>query len=687
MLKTVKQSVMRNLTKSMAAISILAPASVYALGVGDIKLHSTLNQNLHAEIALFVSSGENISEINVRLAAPDKFDEVGIPWSYFLSKIKFESVTKADGSIIIKLTSNEILREPFLDFLLEVSWAKGHLYREYTVLVDPQAAYAQPIFAVVDKATLETMPTEAVADNGRPITHYGPTRTDDTLWAIAKETNTYSEISIEQMLMAIYEANPRAFYKDNVNALMAGETLDIPEKEVVLRLSSKEALTAFKQQVNVWKGAVAMVTQNKPLTPTKSKMITQLELEAPAEEEVAEEVVIMGSELLSESVDKSPVEKPEPLTAVGLSNESLALLVRLEKLEKDLFMMQKMLAVKDEKIAALQSQQHITRPTKITGDEEKVKKPMLEAGVLSGLVMPVLSGITFIVLGALGWLWSRNKQAKSDVESMFATASETSSPDSIDDSSISIMEANTSYDVATVGESSFLSEFTPSNFDADQQEVDPVSEADVYLAYGRYQQAEDLVRQAIIDQPDSDECKLKLLEIFHANENKAAFEEFATELVNAGRHNDLEFWSKVVVMGGEIAPDSSLFTDQGDIKTDLNAEELREDKGVVSDFVFDLSVFDTENAVEAEIAEGLESELDISSNSAETFSHANAAEAFDMSVSDLTDMDELETKIDLAKAYVEMGDEEAAREIADEVIAKGTERQKAIAQAIIDQLK
>ncbi|MEO1881383.1 MAG: FimV/HubP family polar landmark protein, partial [Methylococcales bacterium] len=233
----------------------------------------------------------------------------------------------------------------------------------------------------------------------------------------------------------------------------------------------------------------------------------------------------------------------------------------------------------------------------------------------------------------------------------------------------------------------FLSEFTPSNFDADQQEVDPVSEADVYLAYGRYQQAEDLVRQAIIDQPDSDECKLKLLEIFHANENKAAFEEFATELVNAGRHNDLEFWSKVVVMGGEIAPDSSLFTDQGDIKTDLNAEELREDKGVVSDFVFDLSVFDTENAVEAEIAEGLESELDISSNSAETFSHANAAEAFDMSVSDLTDMDELETKIDLAKAYVEMGDEEAAREIADEVIAKGTERQKAIAQAIIDQLK
>ena len=121
---------------------------------------------------------------------------------------------------------------------------------------------------------------------------------------------------------------------------------------------------------------------------------------------------------------------------------------------------------------------------------------------------------------------------------------------------------SSSYDVGTVGESSFLSEFTPSDFDAfdlDQNEVDPISEADVYLAYGRYQQAEDLMRQAIEDQPDRDECKLKLLEIFYANENKTEFEAYVKELIQQGKNKNAAFWSKVTEMGRELDANSSLF--------------------------------------------------------------------------------------------------------------------------------
>ena len=111
---------MRNLTKTLAAATLLAPASAYSLGIGDIKLHSALNQKLDAEIALLVSAGEDVSDLKVRLAPPDKFDEAGVPWNYFLSKIKFKAVTLANGSTVVKLSSNEALREPFLDFLLEV---------------------------------------------------------------------------------------------------------------------------------------------------------------------------------------------------------------------------------------------------------------------------------------------------------------------------------------------------------------------------------------------------------------------------------------------------------------------------------------------------------------------------------------------------------------------------------------
>ena len=80
------------------------------------------------------------------------------------------------------------------------------------------------------------------------------------------------------------------------------------------------------------------------------------------------------------------------------------------------------------------------------------------------------------------------------------------------------------------------------------------------MAYGRYQQAEELMRDVIKDQPGRDECKLKLLEIFYSNENKHAFEAYANELAKAGKKDDVEFWAKVTEMGSEICQDSTLFS-------------------------------------------------------------------------------------------------------------------------------
>ena len=59
---------------------------------------------------------------------------------------------------------------------------------------------------------------------------------------------------------------------------------------------------------------------------------------------------------------------------------------------------------------------------------------------------------------------------------------------------------------------------------------------------------------------------------------------------------------------------------------------------------------------------------------------------YESEVADLTDMDEYETKIDLAKAYIDMGDAEAAKVIAEEVVEKGNEDQKKEAQAVLDKL-
>jgi pilus assembly protein FimV len=128
-----KGNSVRNLTKAIALVSSLVPSSGYSLGIGDIKLHSALNQNLDAEISLVVSPGDKVSDIKVNLAPPDKFDEAGVPWTSFLSKIKFEAISGANGAVKIKISSREAVKEPILDFLLQVNWPKGSLYREFTI--------------------------------------------------------------------------------------------------------------------------------------------------------------------------------------------------------------------------------------------------------------------------------------------------------------------------------------------------------------------------------------------------------------------------------------------------------------------------------------------------------------------------------------------------------------------------
>lgn len=826
---------MRNLSKTIAAVSLLIPASAYSLGVGDIKLHSALNQNLDAEIALHVSGDEKFSDIRVRLANPEKFEEAGVPWSYFLSKIKIEPIIKADGSAIVSLKSREALREPFLNFLIEVSWGKGNLFREFTVLVDPPVAYSKPVVPVIEKAIqsrqVNTFATKANVNYVEPGALYGPIVRSESLWKIAEKVNSGNDISIEQMMMAIYEANPDAFYRKNVNALKAGKTIDIPEREVILALSKKAAKAAFKQQNNAWKGRVS--TKKLKSTFDSDRENTQLELEAPFDSDIAK--MVNGSSEKNASIDSDSKD------LVNLSREvSLATQAKIGKLESQLEMMKRMLALKDEQIAALQNQDKssiiseidttktvetvvtevkpkvdplkvvkdkpITKPKiKVVKNPKPVVSEKTDTGLLSGLGKWILGGVGAIILGLFGLLlWRKRKiEEDTDTNSMFASASEISLPDSSFEEMTLDSEGSSSEE-----ESSFLSEFASSDFDAfdsDQNEVDPISEADVYLAYGRYQQAEDLMRQAIDDDPERDECKLKLFEIFFANENKSAFAEYAKEVVDAGKNKDAVFWGKIVEMGTELDPETTFYADNADGKVkfdvdegdaigesagdsliddfdltvfdedDENKEDVSsiqvdlDDKADDNSLDFDLNVFDSEEtkpvsdsetetiadeldtidfdldsvdmddsasgeeskdnkASEIDELESFEFDLpsetdsdvdnidlnsdfeedenldfslddelldhadtDLSENSVSLKDDLDITSSdiddLDLEVSDLTDMDELETKIDLAKAYVDMGDLDSAKAIAEEVIDKGNKEQKEAAQAIIEQLK
>ncbi|MEY3785847.1 MAG: hypothetical protein RLZ75_52, partial [Pseudomonadota bacterium] len=291
---------MRNLLKTLVLIS-LAPASGYSLGIGEIKLRSALNQNLNAEIPLIMSKGDNASDIKVNLAPPDKFDEAGVPWTSFLSKIKFATITGANNTVIIKLSSTEAVKEPFLDFLLQVNWPKGSLYREFTVLLDPPAAY-QPLlipenYNTQPVNTSEYKPASQEQQNKTKKhiitgTDYGPTTTKDTLWEIAQKASSKAGISVEQALIAIYKENPEAFYKENIHALSPGKILKIPTRESIRNIPRKEALDEFNRQVEAWKNRL----QQEPVVSTTTDKIdtpdNQLKLVAPIETDVTKNVIV-----------------------------------------------------------------------------------------------------------------------------------------------------------------------------------------------------------------------------------------------------------------------------------------------------------------------------------------------------------------------------------------------------------
>lgn len=851
-----KESIVRNLTKTLAVVSLLAPSSGYSLGIGDIKLHSALNQNLDAEISILMSSGEKASEIKVNLAPPDKFDESGVPWTSLLSKIKFTPVVGSNGSVIIKLSSREAIKEPFLDFLLEVSWPKGSLYREFTVLLDPPAVYNQATLPVLMAS--EGFEAEQTAITQRQskqkgqvspdlslsgVSEYGPIRRNDSLWKIAERASSRFEgVTVEQMMIAMYEENPHAFYKENVHALSTGKTLKIPEREVVLKFSRKQALTEFNRQTNVWKNRVATT----PIDTSVSKIVkpdNQLTLVAPTEAEVSDKVIITSEneqvsaknkadhDIASKTIDNEVVSEVPPVNAV--------LQDKVVVLEKQLAMMQQILALKDQQLATLQNQfqpkpvvqsevvqttahgqtgtvNPVNQQNPVHSEAKPPISPVSEAGSPINTQYLWVGGVGAGILPLFGWLLWRKRKLDAQINNQSSIVTQAISKYSESKNYFSTSKENDSSNNVDFGDKgAFLNELTFGDlgtFAIDQGEIDPISEADVYLAYGRYQQAEELMRDILRDQPSRDDCKLKLLEIYYSNKNEHAFEGYANEIAKAGKKDDVEFWSKVTKMGCEICQNSKLFSSETDNlsskestileKMNGNLVETYEiEKNELTDFKrsnlslssivelfdnnnltdipqisdrmlnfdlisiedevtdkqqnnegidFDLNVLSTKTEELRETLESLVSEtlddrdndefelfdfdfdvnetgineIDIITknktvNNYELTNSLNdklsglnscfSSDSFDrkiflekpilglndedfdqkeaLEVIDLIDIDELETKLDLVKAYIDISDTDAAKDIACEVLEKGTAEQKKIAKAILNDLE
>uniref|UniRef100_UPI0039182B72 type IV pilus assembly protein FimV n=1 Tax=Pseudomonas sp. TaxID=306 RepID=UPI0039182B72 len=126
----------RKLVLAIAAATSLTSGMAHALGLGEVTLKSALNQPLQAEIELLDIKGLETDEVRPKLASPEDFAKAGVDRQFFLTDLKFTPALNANGKSVIRVTSSKPVREPYLNFMVEVLWPSGRLLREYTLLLD-----------------------------------------------------------------------------------------------------------------------------------------------------------------------------------------------------------------------------------------------------------------------------------------------------------------------------------------------------------------------------------------------------------------------------------------------------------------------------------------------------------------------------------------------------------------------
>lgn len=301
----------RHLPRLLLTGALLSPLPLYALGLGEIRPSSSLNQPFDAEIELISPTSEELSGLKVGLASNELFARYGIDRPAYLSGFNFAVSRTRDGRASIKVTSNRSVTEPFVTILVEASWARGRLLREYTVLLDPpvfmptQPESAAPVTSAQSGAQTEgrierqpapqarpepqpaaeptspapaseqpasSEPVARTAVSAAPGSEYNVQR-NDTLWRIASSANPGPRRVVNQTMIALFRANPAAF-DGNINKLRAGSVLRIPELTEIEAVSTSEASAEVARQAAEWSGA----------TPTQAAAeADRLRLVTPAE--------------------------------------------------------------------------------------------------------------------------------------------------------------------------------------------------------------------------------------------------------------------------------------------------------------------------------------------------------------------------------------------------------------------
>ncbi len=406
-----------------------------ALGLGELEIQSYLNEPLKAQIPLHSLGAGELNNLSVTVADPQAFEQAGLSFNAFLNQLKFEVVNRRDGSPVVQITSNVPVKEPFLNFLLSIDWASGHMLREYTVLIDPPMVQEEQAVAVespalepeiVEETVIEEsapieatvpgsaetpeaaapivapLPQDEALDNASeespveretpaPVARTRPAeprkfsykvKKNDTLSEIALQLRNEYSVSLNQVMVALLRNNPQAFINNNVNEVMAGYELNLENPELISEIDAAEANAEVSQQVNEWLARKQErierdVATREAQNVTSSASESQLKLVTPTADDDAPRGGLGAEQQGTSEVERLNRELALSLESFDASvQETEQLRSQLQTLEEQLEVVQKLMVLKDDQLSAIQG--NIAKAKERLRESEQGDQPVVE---------------------------------------------------------------------------------------------------------------------------------------------------------------------------------------------------------------------------------------------------------------------------------------------------------------------
>ncbi|MFV9684715.1 FimV/HubP family polar landmark protein [Pseudomonas sp. NY15367] len=673
-----------------------------ALGLGEITLHSALNQPFEAEIELLEVGDLGAQDLRVGLAPADVFNRSGVERFYFLNDLRFTPLLRGSRSVI-RVVSSRPVREPYLNFIVEVARPNGQLLREYTVLLDPPGSSAYTSVAAAPTAasvTQASAPVAAPASSLRAVTppsaaagHRHQVARGDSLWLIAARLREQGSTLSQQALMeGILALNPNAFAGGDPSRLQAGADLLLPDAARA-GVATPAAAPAAVEAPSV---AAAGSSAEGPVSAPPSSM-------EPAPEQAD------SLQLLAEK------QRQVDLELANQAAENLQLQQGLAQLQLQLQQLQEQLAQKDAQLAELSAR----TPVEPVAGPAASAPPSADEPVAAerGWWSTLLGGGIglLLLLGALFWAARRRGEI---TKAVVQVQPKTQAPQPrVDAQGAAVVAPVVAAPVAKVAPA-------PAPVRA-QGPVDPLEAANVYIAYGRISEARGELNKALAQHPQRSDLRFRLLEVLAMLGDGAGFareeavlraEEFDAARIDAlkERHPNLQAAQQAPTE--PVAPLQPVAEPVPETDFQLNLDDLSLDADwdLVSPFPtkakakpkapaepeFDASfasnlqelpeVFELHHEDEQLSAFG-EMEMVLSDDVDDNFLDAFAGEA-DATAALQGDLDQLAgnpehmTQLNQALAYIKQGDIATACDILNEVIDHGDDEQKKAARQILAEI-